>query len=391
MNDIIPLILKKGKEKAIVNRHHWIFSGAVSQLPKVEDGTCVPVQSFEGKALGWAYVNKKTSIVARMLSFDEASPLERVRSALAEAITMRKKMMDTRVTTAFRLVNGEGDALPGLIVDRYADVLVIQLMTVGMDRLRQHIVDLLIELVEPAAIFEKSSSPARHEEGLEKSVQLLHGTMPKELTVLENGLTFVVNAEEGQKTGFFLDHREMRQWVRGVTHQKRVLNCFGYTGGFSVYALAGGASRVDTVDISAPAIELAKVNMEKNGASLSQHGFITQDVFEFLRANPLDYEVVILDPPAFAKKKKDQIQACRAYKDINRLAFEKMPAGSLLVTSSCSYHVDEELFQQVVFQAAAEAKRSVRIIGRHRQACDHPVNLFHPESDYLKSLILYVV
>lgn len=391
MNQNNPLVLKKGKEKAIINRHHWIFSGAVAKYPKVEDGAFVSVHSSEGQSLGWAYVNKKTSIVARMLSFDETPPLEVLRSALQAAIAMRKNIIDTRMTTAYRLVNGEGDAIPGLIVDRYADVLVIQLVTVGMDRLRQQIVDMLVELVKPAAIFEKSSSPARHEEGLEKQIQLLHGKMPKELNVIENGLKFVVQPEEGQKTGFFLDHREMRQWVRGMSHGKRVLNCFGYTGGFSIYAHAGGATKVDTVDISAPAIALAKVNMENNGASITQHGFFAEDVFEFLRKSPMDYQLVILDPPAFAKKKKDQVQACRAYKDINRVAMEKMPSGSILVTSSCSYHVDETLFQQVVFQAAAEAGRRVQIIGRHRQASDHPINLFHPESDYLKSLILYVV
>lgn len=384
------LVLKKGKEKALLNRHHWIFSGAVAKFPKVEEGAFVRVLSHEGAPLGWAYVNKKTSIVARMVSFDETPPLDAIRSSLERAITMRKKLIDTSITTGFRLVNGEGDSLPGLIVDFYNDVLVIQLMTVGMDRLRSTIVEMLVALLNPTAIFEKSSSPARHEEGLEKQIQLLHGTMPTSLTILENSLQFMVQPEEGQKTGFFLDHREMRQWVRGTAQGKRVLNCFGYTGGFSVYAFAGGAIRVDTVDISATAITLARKNMELNGVMGSNHGFYAEDVFEFLRRSPLDYELVILDPPAFAKKKKDQIQACRAYKDINRLAFEKMPPNSILLTSSCSYHVDETLFQQVVFQAAAEAGRQVRIIGRHRQAVDHPVNLFHPESDYLKSLILYL-
>ncbi len=195
---------------------------------------------------------------------------------------------------------------------------------------------------------------------------------------------------KSQKTGFFLDHREMRQWVRSLSAGKRVLNAFSYTGGFSVYALAGGAKCVDSVDISQEAVEASKRHVTLNGFKAAEQGFICADVFAFLREAAMPYDLVILDPPAFAKRRKDIVPACRGYKDINRLAMQKMPAHSLLLTCSCSHHVDEQLFQKVVFQAAVEAKRKVRIIGKHRLAGDHPVNIFHPESDYLKSLLLYI-
>ncbi|MDP1879682.1 MAG: class I SAM-dependent methyltransferase, partial [Parachlamydiaceae bacterium] len=193
------------------------------------------------------------------------------------------------------------------------------------------------------------------------------------------------------KTGFFLDHREMRQWIGELSKGKKVLNAFSYTGGFSVYALAGGAESVDSIDCSQEAINACKEHVALNGFQVDQQRFICRDVFDFLREeSSLPYNLVILDPPAFAKKQKDLIAACRGYKDINRLTIQKMPPQSLLLTCSCSYHVNEELFQKILFQAASEAKRQVRIVGRHRLAPDHPVNLYHPESNYLKSFLLYV-
>lgn len=200
----------------------------------------------------------------------------------------------------------------------------------------------------------------------------------------------MVDIVGGQKTGFFLDQREMRQWVRGLSKDKRVLNCFGYTGGFSVYALAGGASEVVTVDISEQAIAMAEKNIAMNGGKKKNAPCVAADAFAWLRENELPFDLIILDPPAFAKQKNDVVQACRGYKDINRLAIQKIPAGGMILTSSCSYHVDEKLFQQVVFQAAHEADRRARVIGRHRLAPDHPINIFHPEGEYLKSMLLFV-
>lgn len=383
--------LKPGKEKPVRNRHHWIFSGAIAKLPEFTNGDCLQVCSSTGEKLGWGYFNTKTMISGRMLSFDETLPEDAISRNLEAAVAMRSRLFDHATTNAYRLVNGEGDLLPGLIIDRYNEVLVVQISTLGMQKFRPMIVEWLVKNLTPRSIYEKSLLPSRKEEGLHDEQGALFGEVPSQgVEILENGLRFFVSILHGQKTGFFLDHREMRDQVMTLAHGKKVLNCFAYTGGFSIYAAKGGAAAVDSVDISASAMQLAERNMELNGFASDAHHFYAEDVFDFLREKSLDYDLVILDPPAFAKRQKDVVSACRGYKDINRLAMEKMPAGSVLLTSSCSYHVNEELFQTVVFQAAVEAGRTVRIIGRHRMAADHPVNICHPESDYLKSLLLYI-
>lgn len=381
--------LSEGKEKALLNRHHWIFSGAVKSAPSNLEGDILPVYSYKDELLGHAYFNSKAKIFGRMLSFGKDKPLETIEHNLNAAFELRRQFFNESSTNAYRLVNAEGDFLPGLIVDRYGEGLVIQLSTLGMEKLRVFLIEYLKNKLRPAFIYEKSILPSRKEEGLEPFEKLLYGDLAEEILVRENGLKFLVSPKQGQKTGFFLDHRAMREQIRLLSRGKKVLNCFAYTGGFSIYAASGGATCVDSVDISASAMELARKNAGLNGFSLPME-FFAADVFQFLRSSPLDYDLVILDPPAFAKKRKDVIQACRGYKDINRLALQKMPDSSLLLTSSCSYFVDEQLFQKVVFQAAAEAKRNVRIIGRHHLAMDHPINIFHPEGDYLKSLLLYV-
>jgi 23S rRNA (cytosine1962-C5)-methyltransferase len=387
------VVLKPGKEKPLRNKHHWIFSGAVAHLPRSAEGGCLPVYSADEQFLGWGYFNRQAKIVGRMVSFDQTKPEEAIRNHLEAALKLRLSLFSeekTEKTTACRLVNGEGDMLPGLIVDRYGDLLVLQLSTLGMEKLRPLIVEWLKERLAPSCIYEKSTMPSRKEERLGSEEGVLYGVLPSEVEIKENGLKFLVQAKEGQKTGFFLDQRSMRQWVRELARGRRVLNCFCYTGGFSVYAAAGGASQVDSVDISALAMGLAQKNMALNEFDGGQYRFFTADIFQFLRQQALDYELLILDPPAFAKKKQDIVSACRGYKEINRLALQKLPKGALLLTCSCSCHVDESLFQKVLFQAAVEAGRTVRILGRHRMAADHPINVCHPEGDYLKSLLLYV-
>lgn len=384
------VIIKPGKEKPILNRHHWIFSGAVQHLPTFEDGEILPVKSANGVFLGHAYFNRNSSIIGRMISFDDTPPLDAIKKNLDNAIALRTSFFSNSETNAYRLINGEGDSLPGLIIDRYHDIIVVQFSTLGMDRLRSWVVDYINQKLHPTTIYEKSQLPSRQEEGLAAQQGVLIGKEVDEVEIKENGLKFLVSLKEGQKTGFFLDHREMRQWVRLLSNHKKVLNCFSYTGGFSVYALAGGATEVDSVDISEKAIEGARHNVHINGFNAAEKGFYAMDVFQFLREKELNYDLVILDPPAFAKKRKDIVQACRGYKDINRLAMQKMPKKSMLLTSSCSYFVDETLFRQVIFQSAVEAKRTVRIIGTHRLAMDHPINVCHPEGDYLKSFLLYV-
>lgn len=383
------VVLKPGKEKAIKGKHPWIFSGAVLKRPSLEKGEIAFVESAHGEFLGLAYFHPKTSIAGRMISFSEKDPIKAIKNSIDSALNLREHFFGNN-TTAYRLINGEGDNLPGLIVDRYDNTLVLQIATVGMELLKPQIVEILKEKLKIKAIFEKSTSPSRKEEGLLPTEGALFGKIDEEILVLENGLKFLVNIRNGQKTGFFLDQRNMRDLVQKLSHQKKVLNAFSYTGGFSVYALAGGATSVDSIDISKEATTLSHKNCLLNGFNEASFHEYTEDVFHFLRENPLDYDLIILDPPAFAKKSSDVIQACRGYKDINRLALKKMRKNSILITSSCSHFVDEKLFSQVLFQAALEANRNVRIIGKHQMAVDHPVSLYHPEGEYLKSLVLFV-
>ncbi|KAF3362439.1 Ribosomal RNA large subunit methyltransferase I [Chlamydiales bacterium STE3] len=389
MSEIKSVILKLGKEKALINRHHWIFSGAIEKWPKHCDGDVLHVLSHDRQFLGLAYFNKKAAIAGRMLAFEEMDPEEAIVKNLKQACSLRESMFDEE-TNAYRVVNSEGDLLPGLVVDRYKNVFVLQISTLGMQKFAPIVVEFFKNRYQPCSILEKSMGPARKEEGLEPVQRTLFGEKIEEIIVKENGLNMAVRPFDGQKTGFFIDHREMRLWIRELAKGRKVLNNFSYSGGFSINALKGKATHVVSVDISKQAIELAKKNVVLNDLDMSRCHFYAEDVFQFLREHPLNYDLVILDPPAFAKKAKDIISACRGYKDINRIAMQKMPPKSLLLSCSCSYYIEEELFQKVLFQAAVEAKRTVKIIGRHRQAMDHPINICHKESDYLKSFLLYI-
>jgi 23S rRNA (cytosine1962-C5)-methyltransferase len=385
------VILKPGKDKAIKNHHHWIFSGAVAHIPEFNNGGFYPVYNDKEILLGYGYFNSKAKIIGRMVCFDDTPPLEAIKTNLDTALHLRTILFHGKDTNSYRLVNGEGDCLPGLVIDKYNNVLVIQISTLGMEKLRNWLIEYLVRKINPQTIYEKSIIPSRKEEGLNDFEGLVYGNPIDEIEILENGLSFIVSILEGQKTGFFLDHREMRQFIKALSPGKKVLNCFSYTGGFSVYAAAGGAVAVASVDISQKAIKMASRNMAINSFDKKiETQYFADDVFKFLREKDLDYNIIILDPPAFAKKQKDVVQACRGYKDINRIAMQKMPKNSFLLTSSCSHYVDEPLFQKVVFQASVEAQRQVKIIGRHQIAADHPINICHPESDYLKSLLLYV-
>ena len=390
MKNTKKLILKPGKEKPLRNRHHWIFSGAIASFPNDCNGEILPVYTNDGKCLGHAYFNPKVSISGRMVAFGDIPPHNAIKNALTHAIAFRQTQFKDQLTNAYRLINGEGDGLPGLIVDRYNNVIVIQILTLGMEHIRSLIVDILKQTLNPQAIYEKSLHGSRKEEGLNFREEMIYGPDLDEVEIIENGLKFVVSFKQGQKTGFFLDQREMRKQIKDLAKNKRVLNCFAYTGGFSIYALAGGANFVTSVDSSEFALKLAKQNVLLNGFFDNQHETQDRDVFEFLRKENLNYEIVILDPPAFAKGQKDIVAACRGYKELNRLAIQKMPQNSYLLTCSCSHYINADLFQKVIFQAASDVERSIRIVGRHQIATDHPVNLFHPETDYLKSLLLYL-
>mgnify|MGYP001059033014 CR=1 FL=1 len=384
------VVLKPGRDKAVRNRHHWIFSGAIRSLPDFEDGAVLPVRSSSGDLLGHGYFNRRSSIAGRMIGFGAEPPEAALRGSVGRAVALRAGLFDPASTNAFRLVNAEGDGLPGLVADLYGDVLVVQVATLGMERLKPIVLEALTAAVRPRSVLERSALPARREEGLPDAEALLAGEPVEKVSILEDGVPFRVGLASGQKTGFYLDQRESRKLVRSLARGRRVLNAFSYTGSFSVCALLGGAARADSVDASAQAIALARENFELNGLPPGAGAFTTADVFEFLREPALDHDFIILDPPAFAKKRADVVAACRGYKDINRLALQRVRAPGLVLTFSCSHFVDEGLFRQVVFQAAAEAGRRVRVLQAHRQALDHPVSVYHPETAYLKGLLLYV-
>jgi 23S rRNA (cytosine1962-C5)-methyltransferase len=387
------VVLKPERDKHVRNKHPWVFMGAIESYPnKFEDGGILPVVTSRGDFIGYGYFNRGQSISGRMFSFSDQDPEITISENIKNALKLREIAIPAD-TTAYRLINGEGDDLPGLVVDRYDEVLVMQANTLGIEKLKPLILKTLRDELGDRPIYEKSGSPTRRKEGLEDFEGWLGEAQAKEpLEILEHGLKFAVSLAGAQKTGLFLDQREMRQLVRNYAAGRSVLNCFSYTGGFSVYALAGGAKKADSVDISQTAIEGAKQNVALNGFSSGENGFYAQDVLEFLSARTKkdQYDFIILDPPAFAKRASDVRNATRGYTEINQAAMEKLPAGGLLLTSSCSAQIDRDLFQTIIFQAAKYAKRKVRILSYHVLAADHPVNLFYPEGDYLKSLLLYL-
>lgn len=385
------LTLKPDADAHLRNRHHAIYRSAVDRPPEAPDGAMVEVKTPKGEFLCYAHWNSKAYICGRAISFDQGDPLVTLRRLIERSIMMRKTLFADEETTAVRLINAEGDALPGLIVDRYADTLVIQLTTLGMDRLRDWVTDQLISIVKPKAIFEKSTGPARKKEGLEEVEGWVRGSGDDTIEVMERGLKYLITLEGSQKTGFFLDQREMRSLVRSYAKDRTVLDCCSYVGGFSVNALAGGARSVDAVDYDSSALTRAREHVAMNGLPTDRLQIFSADVFDFLRNKSIRRcDFVILDPPAFAKRSSDLEPAKKAYTDLNRMALEHLPPGGLLLTCSCSYQIDSALFQTIVFHAAKQARRSVKILSRHRQAMDHPINIFHPETDYLKSLLLWV-
>jgi 23S rRNA (cytosine1962-C5)-methyltransferase len=385
------LILAPGREYCVEARHQWIFSGAVKEVPKrVKDGECVRVVSSMGAFLGIAFLNKQSSIMGRMISFDDRPADKILSSSLKNAFLLRQKLFGDLSGKMYRLVNAEADMLSGLVVDIYDTTAVIQVSSLGMERYKTQIVEMLCTLLPLKWVYEKSTSPSRRHEGLLPSQGTLFGEEQQKIQVEEEGLRFNIDVKEGQKTGFFIDQREMRGLVRKLSAQKRVLNCFSYSGASSIAAFSGGALSCTSIDSSQRALRLLEENLQLNGMQSAQHQSVCEDVFVWLEGNKLDYDLVILDPPAFAKKKQDVDNALRGYKEINRQVLQKLPAGSFLMTFSCSYHVDPNQFLTMLKKASLDAKRPVRILSHHRHAWDHPASIYHPETDYLKSALLYV-
>lgn len=383
------LKLAKGKDFPIRSKHHWIFSGAVASKQGASSGELAKVYSHSSELLGYAYVNSKSNIIGRMVSFGKQLPEEAIVENIRSSISLRKSLFGPE-TNAYRLINGEGDGIPGLVVDMYDNVLVMQVSTLGMEKLKGLVVKTLEQELNPACIYEKSALPSRRIEGLSDQVGVLSGELPVEVVVLENNIKFGVDIVRGQKTGLFLDQREMRALVGSLAGGKSVLNCFAYTGGFSLYAAVNKAKSVTSIDIAKDAVAAIARNYDLNNLAKDNAEFLAEDVFKYLRAQNINQNFIILDPPAFAKKREDVNSAVGGYREINRQVFKKAPKNSLLLTCSCSYHVDSEMFLKVIMQAAQSCGRQVRIIGKHRLAADHVLNIYHPEADYLKSLLIHI-
>jgi 23S rRNA (cytosine1962-C5)-methyltransferase len=387
------ITLKKGREKSLRRRHPWIFSGAVEK-ESGKAGDTVEVRDASGKVIAQAAYSPKSQIRARVWTFDSKESVDQsfFHSRVRKAIELREKLPSARHTNALRLVNGESDGLPGLIVDRYADVLVAQFLAAGVERWRDPILDALSELSGCEAIFERSDADVRKLEGLPSKSGFVRGNKnASRCPIIEYGLNFRVDVEQGQKTGFFLDQRENRQRIRALASGRAVLDGFSYTGGFSIAALAGGASRVSAVESSKDAIEIAKENLAANPLDASRVEFVPADVFSHLRKlrdGAAKFDLIVLDPPKLAPTASHAEKAARAYKDVNLLAFKLLSPGGLLATFSCSGGVDAALFQSIVAGAALDAGADAKIIERFTAAADHPVALEFPEGEYLKGLLL---
>ena len=384
--------LKKGREAPIVRGHPWIFSGAIEKMDGDPEAPSVTdVLDSRGNWLARGLYNPKSQIRVRLLTWkDEEIDRPFFRRRLSQAAALREQLRST--TNAYRLVNGEGDFLPGLVVDRYNDFLVCQFITAGMDHLKGIVIDSLSSLFPVKGIYERSGGGVREEEGLSPSQGVLSGEEPPELIPIEeNGLKFLVDIRNGQKTGFFLDQRDNRLLVSSLARDKTVLNCFAYTGAFAAYAHKGGAKQVLSVDSSKSALELAEQVFDVNDFSPSHGDFLRRDVFSYLKACPDHFDLVILDPPSLAHRRRDVDAASGGYKFLNLHALRVLKPGGLLLTFSCSQHISFDLFQKIVFGAAVDSGHKVQILERLGHPIDHPVSLHHPEGEYLKGLLLNVL
>jgi len=388
----IRVVLKPDKDKPIRGFHPWIFSGAIDLLDdNFKTGDLAKVYSNDESFLGIGYLNPRSQIAVRMLTFqDEEIDTSFFIRRMEAAKKLREDFLPPK-TNAYRLIHSEGDFLPGLIVDRYGDYLVTQFLTAGMDALKPVVAEAIKKVFPSKGVYERDDSEARKQEGLGESLAALSGEEPPDYVEIEEyGNRFLVDIKRGQKTGFFLDQRENRKKVADFAKGKKVLNCFAYSGGFSVYAANAGAQSVTSVEVQERAVNTMKTNFELNKLAGEQYQFVCEDVFDFLRKDTGTYDFAILDPPAFCRHKNQIMQASRGYKDINLYAMKRVVSGGILFTSSCSSFIDPDLFQKIVFGAAKDARRNVQIIQKVSHSFDHPINIYHPEGEYLKGLFLKI-
>lgn len=388
------LTLKRGKEESLLRFHPWVFSGALTAMPEdVDEGDIVRVEASDGRPLGVGHF-QIGSIAVRMLSFydREINPLF-YRQALEQAWALRRTLgLQRPDNTAFRLVHGEGDFLPGLVVDIYGDTAVVQAHSPGMHFAREIIAGQLVKIegLDVKNVYYKSETTLPYKAHLDAVNGYLIGHSDNNVAV-ENGLKFNIDWLRGQKTGFFVDQRDNRALLEHYSRGRRVLNMFCYTGGFSVYAMRGGAELVHSVDSSAKAVTLTDANIELNFPGDPRHKAFAEDAFKYLDNTETGaYDLIVLDPPAFAKHRSALRNALRGYQKLNAAGISKVSHGSIVFTFSCSQAVSREQFRLAVFSAAAQTGRKVRILHQLTQPADHPVNIYHPEGEYLKGLILYV-
>jgi 23S rRNA (cytosine1962-C5)-methyltransferase len=394
---MINLQLKLGREKSILQHHPWIFSGAIEKVDGLPSpGETVRVLDSKHLCLGFAAYSPASQIRARMWSWDpeEIINLDFLKSRLSASLNLRKTLKLSDQTTAYRLVNAESDGIPGLIVDRYNDILVFQLLSAGAEFWRESLVDLMIGLTGIDNIYERSDAEVRHLEGLPERIGSLRGSFnEKQVLICENGLYFWVDLKHGHKTGFYLDQRENRARIMKYSKDLSILNCFCYTGGFTIYALAGGAANILSVDSSSEVLSLGAKNIIQNQLPEDRAEWLQGDVFKVLRKlrdQARSFDLVILDPPKFAPTAAQADQAARGYKDINLLAFKLLKPGGFLFTFSCSGGISSEFFQKIVAEAALDADVNARIVEYLFQAGDHPVGVNFTQGIYLKGLVCQV-
>ncbi len=389
MERLPRILLKRGKEKPLLRGHPWVFSGAIAKVEgEVSPGDLAEVYSSETEFLGVGHLNPHSQIILRLLTRKKEpvdSPFFKQR--IRRAARLREGFLKGR-TNAYRLINGEGDFLPGLIVDRYGETLVLQSLTAGVERMKESLVGLLVHELNPRSIYERSDLATRKQEGLPEATGLLFGReVSDRIEVEEHGCHFQVDVKGGQKTGFYLDQRENRYELRSVSHGSKVLDCFSYSGAFSIYAGWGGAKEVTLIESSEEALAMAEEHFDLNRLGGVPHRLIRGDAFEVLRGLEPRYDIIILDPPPFARRKGHLLGASRGYKDLHLQAFRLLKKGGLLFTFSCSHHVGWDLFQKIVVSAAVDGGREVQLLGRRGHPIDHPFNLCHPEGEYLKGLL----
>lgn len=390
----LPIVhVVNGRQKKLLQGHPWVYGNEIERVEgEIEDGGLVTVVDFRGRYMGTGFYNSKSLITVRLLTHrQEEITDELIASRVKAACDYRRFVMNRPGTDSCRLIYGEADRLPGVIADRFGGVIVLQVLALGMERFTQTIADALLACEKPNCLLLQNDDAIRRKEGMECFTRVLYGTLPEENIIHENGVKLAVDVLGGQKTGYFLDQKDNHLFVRQFCKDARVLDCFSYIGAFALNAAAAGAKEVTAVDISEAAVQLIEKNAALNGADITA---VCANCFDFLRAQVKageKYDVVVLDPPAFTKAHANMASACRGYKEIALSAMRLLPAGGVLATHSCSYHMPEEVFVNTVLSAAQDLHRQVRVITLRRQDIDHPVLAGYPESHYLKSLWLQML